>query len=100
MTWAGAFSWCTDFVCSHDGKPSNPKLMGWAIFWAAVLGRPLPILLALMLLSASFGLKTFQMYLQRGTWSLRSSDQHVTTTALIESVQSRRDPVEGIEPTL
>lgn len=84
MTWASfctwvtrKWLWCVDPVCSHDGKPSHPKLLTWAILACFALNRPLPVVVVVALLAASFGLKAFLMFLQRGTFTGASAD---TTT--------------------
>jgi hypothetical protein len=94
-----SWRWGTDFLCGRDGKLSNPKLMGWAIFWATVLGHPLPIVLAGMLLAASFGYKAWSEWVNKGTWSLASTESQATVHTLVETVQQRRDPVAGVEAT-
>lgn len=69
-----AFLWSVDFLCSHDGKPSHSKLLTWAILACFAMGRPLPSAVVVTLVAASFGLKTFQMFLERGTFSASSAD--------------------------
>ena len=96
---ARAFSWTTDFICSKDGKPSNPKLMAWAVWGAFVTGHGLPASVCAMLLAASFGIKTFQMWLQKSSFAITEADTVAIKyeRILTETVQKRRDPVDGIE---
>ena len=75
MNWiARAFKWTVDPVCSADGKPSHPKLLTWAILACFALNRPIPSVVVATLVSASFGVKAYLMFLQRGTFTASSSD--------------------------
>lgn len=93
--------WCVDFLCGPDGKPSNPRLMGWAIYVAFTLQRPIPATICAMLLAASFGYKMFKDWLDKSTFNVTHSDAFAFTKneikTITETVQTRRDPASGIE---
>ena len=76
-----AFFWCVDFLCSKDGKPSHPKLVTWAVLACFALGRPIPSVVVVCLVSASFGLKAYLMFLQHNTSTESSAD----TTTITEN---------------
>lgn len=98
MIWiTRAWLWCVDPVCSHDGKPSHPKLLTWAILACFAFNRPLPVVVVVALLAASFGLKAFLMFLQRGTFTGASTDSRSVTESIVATVQARRIVADGIE---
>lgn len=66
--------WCVDFLCGPDGKPSNPRLMGWAIYTAFMCGRAIPATVCAMLLAAAFGYKMFKDWLDKSTFAVSHAD--------------------------
>lgn len=95
--------WSVDFLCSGDGKPSHPKLVTWAVLLCFATSHPIPSTVVVCLVTASFGLKAYLMFLQHNTSTETSTDSRVDThtvvetKTLIEQVQARRDPSDGIE---
>jgi hypothetical protein len=80
-----------------DQRASFSKLVLIAVL---ILGTffQLPVVLGIACIAASFGLKTFTAFLNRGQFNANAST-NITLSKAIQEIRDRRDPADGIEPT-
>lgn len=81
-----------DMLDARD-RPQFSKLVIVYIAGVATLQGKLGATLAIALLAAAFGRSMFTAFLNRSNFSASVSD------VTVETIQKRRDPTDGIEPT-